>query len=325
MSRSKCIGIDVGYGYTKVVTNSDDGITQIISPSVVGNFEGRTVEDDGLRLSALDVVEIQGQKLLVGRSALKHSSRIFNFREKNWTESIAYQALMKSAICHLQPDSIKLIIASGLPVSYYKSDRGKLTNVIRDIAADTAINLRVKIIPQPLGSFFNLLFDDNGEVQDEGLASSRVGVLDIGFYTSDLLTIDNLELVEKQIGSFENGVAGTLESIAKDIEKAYDLRPDLHKTEEAIRKGSIRVFGTDHDITEIVRQRLTELATEIEARAKTIWKTAADLDKVILTGGGAALLQDYLDLYKHAMVIDEAQFANARGYYKYAKRISNEE
>lgn len=325
MQKNKCIGVDVGYGYTKVVTDSGDGITQVIEPSVVGDYEDRTVEVEGLRLSELNIVEINGQKLLVGGSALKHSSRVFNFREKNWTESVAYRALMKNAISHAQPRSIKLFIISGLPVSYYKSDKGKLSMVLRNIAADAAINITVKVIPQPLGSFFNLLFDDNGEIQDEGLASSRIGILDIGFYTSDLLTIDNLELVEKQIGSFENGVAGTLESLSKDIEKVYDLRPDLHKTEEAIRKGSIRVFGENHDITEMVKHRLLELTTEIEARAKTIWKTAADLDKVFLTGGGATLLESYLDLYKHAVVIDGAQFANARGYYRYAKRISHEE
>jgi plasmid segregation protein ParM len=322
MNRSKCIGIDVGYGYSKVVMDSHDGVSRTVWPSVVGNFEAGTVEVEGMKSSASEYVEVENQKLLVGKAALKHSFRLFNAREKNWIGSVAYRALMKNAIQNADLHSINLIITSGLPVSYYKTDKGKLTNIIREIAKEKAITVTAKIIPQPLGSFFNLLFDETGMVQDEGLVNTRVGVLDIGFYTVDLITIDNLELVEKQIASFENGVAGILESIARDIENAYDFRPDLHKTEEAIRKGSIRVYGTDHDITEIAKQRLTELATEIEARAKTIWKTAADLDQVVLTGGGAILLKSYLDLYRHTIVIEDAQFANVMGYYKYAKRIN---
>lgn len=325
MSKSKCLGIDVGYGYTKVVRDSAEGAVRTVWPSVIGNFEASTVEIEGMKSSASEYVEVENQKFLVGRAALKHSSRTFNAREKNWIASVAYRALMKYAIQNADSYSINLTVTSGLPVSYYKTDKGRLTNIIREITKEAAITVTAKVIPQPLGSFFNLLFDKSGAVQDEGLLNARVGVLDIGFYTADLITIDNLELVEKQIASFENGVAGILESIARDIENAYDFRPDLHKTEEAIRKGTIRVYGLDHDITEIARQRLTELATEIEARTKTVWRTAADLDQVVLTGGGATLLRSNLDLYKHAIVIEDAQFANALGYYKYSRRIANEE
>lgn len=324
MNRNMCIGIDVGYGYTKIVCESTEGIKRMVWPSVVGNYEGRTVDVEGMRSSASDYVEVENQKFLIGTAALKHSSRIFTAREKNWIGSLAYRALMKKAIQHANTSSINITIASGLPVSYYKTDRESLTNLIREVAKEEAITVTVKVIPQPLGSFFDLLLDETGGVQDEELIRARVGILDIGFYTSDLITVDSLELVEKQIASFENGVAGILEAIARDIERAHDLRPDLHKTEEAIRRGSIRVYGVDHDISQIARQRLTELANEIEARAKTVWKTAADLDQVVLTGGGATLMKNYLDLYKHSIVLQDAQFANATGYYKYARRITNE-
>lgn len=36
------------------------------------------------------------------------------------------------------------------------------------------------------------------------LLQKNIGVIDIRFYTSDILTIDNLEPVEKQIASLEN-------------------------------------------------------------------------------------------------------------------------
>ena len=176
MTGSKCIGVDVGYGYTKIVTDSAEGLSKISFPSVVGNYEDRIVVIEGLRPSNLELVEIDKETLLVGQSALKHSTRTFNAREKNLIGSTAYRALMKNATQHANPSSINIVMTNGLPVSYYKTDRAKLTNLIRDIVKEEAITAKIKVIPQPLGSFFALLFDNNGEVQNEALVSSRVGV-----------------------------------------------------------------------------------------------------------------------------------------------------
>jgi plasmid segregation protein ParM len=326
MKRSICAGIDVGYGYTKIVADSGgQQPDQLIMPSVAGSGIDVSPDIDGLLQINRQAVEIDGNTVLVGDSALKHSARIFNAREKNWLSSVAYKALLKTALSHLITENVNLIVVSGLPVKFFKTDKSKLVNLIKRMTGELAIYAKVRVIPQPLGTLFNLLFDDSGMVQDGRLTTSRVGVIDIGFHTTDIITIDNLELVEKQTASFENGVAGTLEALANQIEKDYDFRPDLHKVEEAIRTGCIRAFGQEQIISDIAKSKLVELATDIEARAKTVWKSAGDLDFVVITGGGAALLRDYLHLYAHAVIMEGAQFANAIGYYKFAQRLSYEE
>jgi len=318
---SRIIGIDIGYGYTKIVTDNGNGmVTPISFPSVVGTYED-CLQIDGIKKTDVQLTEIENQRLLIGNSALKHSKRKFNSREKNWIDSIAYRALLKHAIALTEPNSVNLTVVTGLPVSFYKSDKEKLINLIRAIVQDYCLSLTVKVIPQPLGAFFNLLFNDSGIVQDTVLPSQKIGVLDIGFYTTDLITVDGLEIVEKQIDSLENGVSTALEAISRDIENLYGIRPDLHKTEQAVKEGCIKAFGTEKDISPIIKQRLQELEIEIEAKAKTIWKSGGDIDKVILSGGGAALLRPYLNLYPHATVIENAQFANAKGYYRYGKRV----
>jgi len=183
------------------------------------------------------------------------------------------------------------------------------------------IDLTVRVIPQGLGSLFDILFDDWGRAQNAQLLSQRIGIIDIGFYTTDFLTIDGLEIIEKQTIGYDNGVSTAYELIAKDIEKFYNLKTSILNIEIATSIGHIRVFGEDKDISEITSRRLLELATEIKAQAKTLWGNAADLDEIILTGGGANTLKKYLGIYKHAIVAEDPQFANARGYYKYARRI----
>ena len=320
---NRVIGIDVGYGYTKIVTDNGNGmVTPLSFRSIVGTYEDG-IQVEGLKSVAKEIVTVSNQRFLVGDGALKHSSRILNGREKDWIGSVAYRALLMHALQLAESNSVNLTIITGLPVSYYRSDREKLINIIREIACNFCIDCNVKVIPQPLGSFFNLLLNSNGTVATQTLASEKVGVLDIGFYTTDLLTVSELEAVEKQMDSFENGISTSLEVIAKDIEDTYAMRPSVYKAEQSVRQGYIKAFGVEKDIRLIAQQRLTELAQEITAKAKTIWKNAADIDRVILTGGGAALLKPYLNLYQHATVIEDSQFANAMGYYKLGRRYQS--
>ncbi len=318
----KVIGIDVGYGYTKVVTDVNGMILPLLSPSIVGVYEDGIVVD-GLKTSERDGVTVNGQRFLIGESARRHASRLLDGRHEGWIDSIAYRALLMHALSTAACNAVNLTVVTGLPVNFYRTGKDKLINLVREIVEKYCLNLTVKVIPQPLGSFFNLLFDEAGRVADGDLASGKVGVLDVGFYTTDLITVSELELVERQIDSFENGVSTALTSIAKDIEAAYGLRPDIHKTEEAVKQGYIKAFGVQKDIGQAVEQRFGELARDIEGKAKTIWKNAADIDKVLLTGGGAKQLKGHLNLYRHAVVINDAQFANARGYYKFGRRLSD--
>jgi hypothetical protein len=45
---------------------------------------------------------------------------------------------------------------------------------------------KILMMPQPLGSFFNLLMDDNGKITNADFAKQKIGVIDIGFRTTDI-------------------------------------------------------------------------------------------------------------------------------------------
>ena len=315
----RVIGIDVGYGQTKYVFGDMGGkLSSGSFRSLVGNYVEGVALNGFREQQAAQVLEIVGEKYLVGDTAAKHSTRQYTSRDRDWISSVAYEVLFRHALAQCQiTDSDDLVITTGLPVSYYKTDKDKLANRVKAIAGEQA---RVYVIPQPVGAFFSLLFDESGYVFDERLSSQRIGVLDIGFYTTDLLTIDGLDVVDRQIGSFENGVSTALEAIRQDIMEIYGLKLDLRRTEDTVRRGTVTVFGEDKDINAIVSKRLKELEAEIEAGARTIWNNAADLDKVILAGGGAEMLRPYLHLYRHATVISQAAMANAAGYARFSIR-----
>ena len=315
----RVIGIDVGYGATKHISGELGGkLSSGSFRSLVGNYVEGVALNGFREQQAAQVVEIGDEKYLVGDAAAKHSTRQYTSRDRDWISSVAYEALVRHALAQCQVvDGEELVITTGLPVSYYKADKEKLTAKVRSITGE---NAKVFVIPQPVGAFFSLLFDEAGYVFDERLSSQRIGVLDIGFYTTDLLTIDGLDVVDRQIGSFENGVSTALEAIKQDIMDIHGLKLDLRRAEDAVRRGTVTVFGEDKDISAIVSKRLKELEAEIEAGARTVWNNAADLDKVILSGGGAEMLRPYLHLYRHATVIGQAALANAAGYSRFSIR-----
>lgn len=319
----KVIGIDLGYGHVKTISRDKNGeVREQISESIVGTFD-QGIEVEGLK-SEMEIVPVDGEKYIVGKAALKHSARILNGRDKGWIESTAYKVLLTAGLAKAEPNAQDLIVITGLPVTFYKSDKAKLEGIIRHIAQPFCVNLTIKILPQPVGSFFSMLFNERGEIKNEKLLAGKTGVLDIGYYTTDLITLDELELVEKQMDSFENGVSTALESIGKDIADEHGARLDLHAVEQAVKKGTIRLYGEEIDITRAANRRLAELAAEIASKVKTAWKIAADIDRVILTGGGSALLNGRLNMYRHAHVIDNAQFANAHGYFNFGERHAKE-
>lgn len=312
----KAAGIDIGYGNTKIVLNT----TLDSFPSLVGNFEeGITIPE--FRGRPFESVEIEGERFLIGESARKHSTRIYSSRDRGWIGSKAYRALAKFALIKAGLSRGETVaITTGLPAAYYKQDKDMLSSLITDIAEEAGITIRAAVIPQPMGAFFSQFFDEKGHVLDDRLASGRVGVLDVGYYTTDLVTLDHLDIVDRQIASIECGVSTALEAIKRDLYDAWQINLDLHRVEEAVRRGKVMVFGEERDITKNRNQRLRELAGEIEGQAKTVWGNAADMDRILLAGGGAALLVDYLVFYRHAKVVRDPAFAIAHGYFRHAVR-----
>ncbi|MDQ1270936.1 MAG: plasmid segregation protein ParM, partial [Thermodesulfobacteriota bacterium] len=76
---------------------------------------------------------------------------------------------------------------------------------------------KVHVIPQPIGSIFNLIFDDNGKICDRDLATSKLGVVDIGFKTTDFSIFDHLQYIERGSSTMDTGVAKCFSVIADKL------------------------------------------------------------------------------------------------------------
>ncbi|PID87032.1 MAG: hypothetical protein CSB13_01350 [Chloroflexi bacterium] len=84
----------------------------------------------------------------------------------------------------------------------------------------------------------------------------------------------------------------------------------------------MKYFGEPVDLTDIVETAVYPMAEQVIAQATQLWNSGARLDAVLVAGGGAHLLGQYIEQYfRHARVVDNPVFANVTGYYRFAQRL----
>lgn len=310
----KAVGLDVGFGYVKVV--SEEGMRVI--PSVVGSWEP-AIQLTGFGDHHNGTVTVAGQRYLVGERALRHSAFHYQTQARGWIESVAYKALVCEALACVGP-SEPLTVVTGLPVRHL-DDRTALIKVLRQ--AHRGIQ-SAEILPQPLGTFMDLFLSEPGDVVRPDLAEQVLGLIDIGFYTSDFLTVDRMQIQSARMQGVDLGLSLVCERVARDLEEQFRLSLKLHQVDEVIRTRRVRVYGEVKDVSELVEARLKELAQMVRSQCERLWQLPA-LDGVLLTGGGAALLASELASMGPLTCVREPQGANARGFFKYGRRVQQHE
>ena len=319
----KVIGVDVGYGHTKAVVDGKPTIfPSLVGPARVLSFRLTDAKD----LPGEDIT-IQGKSFFVGKKA-ELCDTIFSMHTRDWIESDIFSALLSSALTraiNYDVKNIETIIVSGLPVEYFARDKKAMEDRVRLVAGDLGIKLAgVKIVPQPIGTFYDFLINMDGTATGEH-CYRLAGVVDIGMHTTDFLLIKDMnDNLERASGSLTGGVFGIIESVRRSIVGKYDR--DSVTIEEAencvVRKQPIKIKGKTIKVSDIVNSHMSSTAQTIVGVIKSSWSYMGEPDLVILTGGGCVLLKNHLrGLAQATHLIEGAQLANVRGYAKIGELV----
>ncbi len=322
------IGLDVGYSHTKAV----HGSVRVIFPSVVGTPDKARFSlyaEDGLILTHPFHVQ-------VGAKAVTQSRFLQRREDRHWVESDEWIALSLAALTELtSATSVELRVVTGLPVAFF-ADR----QVVRDrLLGEHKVQregryrqtFRVvdcRVIPQPFGTLLSAALDDRGRIVDQTLATGAVGVIDIGGKTTNLLSVNRLAEISHETASVNVGAWDAVRAIQIWLADRYpgleDLRP--HMVVEAMIARQVKYYGETVDLRAVVEETLDPLAEQILAEASQLWNGGATLDAILVTGGGAHLLGQYVQRrFRHARVVSEPVFANALGYWRFAQRLATGE
>ena len=330
------VGLDIGYGATKAVMPIRE---PIIFPSVFGRARDL---NDFERLSISQKAAYIGEQLtddegdwLVGRlaqSQLKTAEQlVLRGRSANETDdNVSRVRLAKVALGKLLSGTrngvaIHVRIATGLPVDHMNGAAELKTALIglhhiQTDAADFVANIvEVIVMPQPYGTLYSQQLTAAGEY-DPCFTATRAAVIDVGTFTIDAALDQDGEYIGAESGSVEGGVHLAQTRLISTINRDYKDTASLAEADDILRTRCIRVKGKVRNVTLQVEDALQPIRESTIALMGKLWQTARRIDVIYLTGGGATDVQAAVIAagYSQAVLVDEPQTANARGYLNYA-------
>lgn len=324
---TKLIGLDVGYGFVKAT----DGESGYSFPSVVGEGYTKPAFITRPGRQTLDDLRVGlGEKFYcVGKAATRHSKFVYRDLSYSRTAGDDFDILFYCALslfCYNRTNEFKVV--TGLPVErmHLAKDlqtrvRGERTIKIPrggEIQESRIYVSEVEIVPQPLGTYWSQLVSPDGSenaVPLEGLT----GIIDIGFRTTDLATIEDGEYISEKSRSLSVGLATAYSDIGPSLATAYGLEKESYALDSAIIKRKINVSGQTIDISDVVASAFERLATNILVEVNSHWR-CSDFDNLILTGGGGQAVSSYLlPYFPQARLASDPITANCRGYLAWGK------
>ncbi|MDI3317832.1 MAG: ParM/StbA family protein [Bacillota bacterium] len=233
------VAADVGYGFTKAA--AQDG-RRLMFPSAVAAAagSGELAAALGARLSE-HVVQIQGldgdsRRYLVGEAAVRAGA------SRTWSDASSrrdYAVLVLTAAYLLGADGQAGLMV-GLPLSAYirRAERRALRDALAGHGAWVSVDGQdaryveftgVTVAPQALTAYLTALRTD------PGLAGAEVGVIDIGYRTTDLSLLvpgaDGAAVPDEgRSGSLDVGYHAVVDSVRRAVaERAAALEvPERH-------------------------------------------------------------------------------------------------
>lgn len=314
------VGIDIGYGQTKALSSTG---ASAVFPSAVG-----LADPQGFRLhlngatptvTSHQTVSLDGVPYLVGEPAVRHARALVQPRDRDWLETPPYRILWHAALERVLLPGLEFIIVTGLPVSFYH-DRERLQQVVTQVLDERHVAAQqIKVIPQPFGSFFDAMFDPQGALVNDARLQAHVGLIDVGYFTTDVVEVRELEYVQKGSGSIAVGVATILDTLRGLLTERVGRVVTAQEAEQVLHTHHLRFRGQEHDVHESCLVAVHDVALAVSTYVRQLWGAGDQFDRIVLTGGGGPLVHALLAEQWPLLELTHAPLlANARGYVRYA-------
>ncbi|MDX8394855.1 MAG: ParM/StbA family protein [Mariprofundaceae bacterium] len=330
------IGIDIGFGFTKAT----DGKTFKVFKSIYGEAVDIQFRESLLSGGEQEEhlhIDFDGTGYFVGELAERQSStRQFTLDQTQFvassTKILAIAAL--ASFAEASKENVKVVV--GLPIGHYRECKNELLTILRGdheigLTAPDGSRKELKIsiadarvIPQPIGSVMDRLLNDEGRAAEKRFALEKIGIVDVGFRTTDYTISDKARYSQRGSLTTENGISKAFSSIAGKLKDNCNVNIELYRLFQAVETGGIKIRGKSYDIKNATQQAFQQLAAKIAEDANRIWTDDWDIDAIMITGGGGAVLAPYIQPLLEGVIVPIEQdldyrMHNVRGYYKYGR------
>ncbi len=314
------LGFDMGMGALKI-WGKPAGL-QLVS-QVASNGRAHLSDIVGLKSRRRPIL-VAGEfgSFYVGDGAHEHGRPVENLDFDRLTGAPEMKVLLYAALAQYQdthgPFDEALSLMVGLPLQMMTGDTAK--DYQRGVKAwlmgrhefnvnniSYCIDVQeVRQTSQPVGALFDYVLSDQAQIIAErgSVLQDEVGVISVGFNTVELLVVKERGAVERFTAGNTVGVRRLLELINR--EGLYSLG----ELDSIVRSGGLRSE---------IKQALPIWAREVNGEIERHWgKSHRRFAKVLIVGGGALLLKEYLTLqFGHkAWLPNDPVLSIARGLWK---------
>ncbi len=344
------IVIDPGFGGYKIAEITGDGPAEHVVPHSVARGRAKrimgtsAVEGRGPnRPMEISFLNGAGERIecMAGPNVERHRQPImrtdFDMLEWNWEQRALTYATFYQL---LRAGEYRVWLLLALPVQVLEGSDARTTvrrlrRRLRGVHEFTVRghDMRVEIeqvlaAPQPMGAFFAWGLNDKGVwARSDRDLERLVGVVDVGFNTVDLLSLQGGAIVERYTGGNQLGMSRPASQLASAVQREYGRLPSMRETDGIIQAylsgdaAEVAAGGEVHDVSAMVADVIEQWSGEVVAYLSGVWGTDPGFAATLLTGGGAnAIYGRVRAQWGGAEVLKNPVTANARGLARYARR-----
>ena len=314
--------LDLGWGYTKYShKNTDSNDLEFLSfPSLAPRHAGLDLSMSAIGRRDTVVIEIDGTQFEIGPDSADLDS---NDASRNLNDQYVmteqYKAVFYGALHYIGENVIDVLVV-GLPLSNMGfADKLKAIVVgTHKINSTTSVVVKDAIVmPQPLGGLYYCLSLAKTLPVLEFMNEETNLVIDPGFFTFDFLTAIGEKVVENRSSAHNAGVSTILRNIAKSISNKHGIKYDnLSAIDKGLRRRKMKINGEIENMEEHIKSTRSVLEAAVNYM-KNMVGDGADIDNIILLGGGSSIFQKTIAAYfpRHEIIlIDDAQMSNVKGF-----------
>lgn len=299
------IGVDIGRGYVKGYTNYNGNPKECLFKSVIGEF------DSAIELDKYDnpiAVEIGGKEWAAGLLAEKESNNQLVNQSDDKT-SLTAKVLIYTLLSKLsESDTVRLCI--GVPNKTFKKSTLKevedtyagksitVKNLINNTSKTILIE-KVTIYRESDAALYYAVMTSSNRTE---LENKAVGMVTIGFRTTELSYFDKMKFNNKLSDTLEKGNRSVLEVIQSNLKKK-DVTKPLNEIDSDSSYNDMKEIET-----EILVERINQ---DIEMK----WVNYPEM--TIFLAGGTTL--NFKNIPKKFVQVDDPQMITAKGLCKIAE------
>lgn len=287
---SPLASFDLGNANSKVaVIDGKDGFRSIL---------GRLSRSRRFNNDNFPAFTFEGQTYVYGDAGRDYmDNEPVSFNDMTRYTDIRYKRLFAAALWHsfhhLATDGVLYpVIVSSIPASIYAGEglvESVKSNLVGPYELDgldgitlhcVVLPNNLLIIPEGVGSYFQALH------LDKRIALSEAAIIDVGFYTTDLIFHNKGVYIAGSARSTKHGARQVAESVHRHLVAAFGFQGDVPTVDNALEDGTIQIGNQCVNIVEPRDLAYAELADEIIAFYLAN-RGSRQPGSVLLSGGGA--------------------------------------